>query len=56
MVAELRKLRAEVAELKQVNISTARHTGKSASIAQKWDDIGTPGTAEGEVVKTEAAT
>ena len=54
MVAELRKLRDEVAELKQVNMSTARSSNKTAMVAEKWDNIGIPGTAEGEVIKTEA--
>ncbi len=50
------QLAAKVDELTAINRSTARHTRKSADIAQKWDDIGTPGSAEGAVVKTEAAT
>jgi len=55
MVSELRNLRAEVAELKQVNISTARNTNKIALITEKHDNIGMPGTAPGEIVKTEVA-
>ena len=55
LVNEMRRMRAELAELKAINAATARSTNKSALIAEKWDEIGTPGTAEGEVVKTEAA-
>lgn len=55
LVAELRELRAEVSQLKAINVSIARSTNKSALIAEKHDEIGTPGTAVGQVVKTEAA-
>ncbi|WP_411975918.1 tape measure protein [Sulfitobacter faviae] len=50
LVAELRRLRAEVAELKAINITTARNTGKSAALAQKRDDIGTLDTNEGDAL------
>lgn len=50
LVAELRRLRSEVAELKQINITTARHTGKSAALAQKRDDIGTLQTNDGDAL------
>jgi TP901 family phage tail tape measure protein len=55
LLTELRALRNEVSELKASNLSIARSTSRSTSIYQKWDEIGTPGTAFGEVVKTEAA-
>lgn len=55
MIAELRGLRAEVAQLNASNLSIARSTNSSAATSRKWDEIGLPGTADGEVVKTEAA-
>jgi hypothetical protein len=53
--AQVERLTAQVSELKQVNMSTARSNVRSYDILEKWDNIGTPGTAAGEVVKTEAA-
>jgi len=50
--------RAVVAELQAIKpmlASIARSTGRSASDLAKWDNEGLPGTAFGEVVKTEVA-
>jgi hypothetical protein len=49
--------RAVVAELQSIKpmlASIARSTGRTASDIDKWDNEGIPGTAFGEVLKTEA--
>ena len=50
--------RAVVAELQAIKpmlASIARSTGRTAADIDKWDNEGIPGTAVGEVVKTEVA-
>ena len=52
VVAELRALRNEQTAIAS---SVARNSARTAQILDKWDNIGTPGTAFGEVVTTEVA-
>jgi hypothetical protein len=50
MVKELRMLRDEVSELKQINMPTARSTQTSADLAEKRDQIGTDRSASGDAI------
>ncbi|MGB0854242.1 MAG: phage tail tape measure protein [Pikeienuella sp.] len=52
MAGEIRQLRGE---MKALLLAVARNTGRTARDTSKWDNEGLPGTAAGEVVKTEAA-
>lgn len=45
----------ELRSLKPMLLSIARSTNRTAADLDKWDDEGLPGTASGEVVKTEVA-
>ncbi|QDP53948.1 MAG: putative tail length tape measure protein [Prokaryotic dsDNA virus sp.] len=49
------QLSAKVDELTAINRSTARHTGKSAAIAQKWDDTLIDISGEEDALRTRAA-
>ncbi len=54
MVAELKELRREVAQLRAENKSgqfaIAKNTGKSARVAEKWDVDGLPDYRDGSAV------
>jgi len=45
---------AELQSMKPMLVSIARSTGRTAADIDKWDNEGIPGTAFGEVLKTEA--